>query len=226
MNTYDVVSDYGDDQPLLMDYYGFSQELYQVEFHSNGNSQISQRVVEALSAAGMKARKTSRKESRGLDGRGFEGPGLDHGVFVPFKYMFGDRFTGIPIVQVSICGNLSPSANYALGEAVSVLRSEGILILSGGLTIHNLRDLKTFNEASAGDELRKFHERVYESVEEADPKKRKSCLLDLVNQPGFHHAHPRPEHFIPLYVAAGAGESGKPRIINAQFAAPTIAFGV
>jgi len=105
-----------------MDYYGFSKELYEVEFHSNGSSDISQRVVDALSAVGIAARKAPRSESRGLDGRGFEGPGLDHGVFVPFKFMFGDHFTSTPIVQVSICGSLDPNANYALGKAVSVLR--------------------------------------------------------------------------------------------------------
>jgi len=105
-----------------MDYYGFSKDLYEVEFHSNGDSEVSQRVVEALSVAGVPARKSPRSELRGLDGRGFEGPGLDHGVFVPFKFMFGDHFTSIPIVQVSLNGNLDPSANYVLGRAVGVLR--------------------------------------------------------------------------------------------------------
>lgn len=50
------------------------------------------------------------------------GPGLDHGVFVPFKFMFGDEFASVPIVQVSIDGTLSPEKNWTLGKALSSLR--------------------------------------------------------------------------------------------------------
>lgn len=39
-------------------------------------------------------------------------------------------------------------------------------------------------------------------------------------------AHPREEHFIPLYVAAGAGEEGSAKIVSGIYAAPTIAFGL
>jgi len=56
-----------------------------------------------------------------MDGRGFAGPGLDHGVFVPFKHMFGDS-TDIPIIQVSLDGSLNPAKEWALGQAVSSLR--------------------------------------------------------------------------------------------------------
>jgi aromatic ring-opening dioxygenase catalytic subunit (LigB family) len=79
-------------------------------------------VLETLKAAGMKSRATPVTEARGMDGRGYAGPGLDHGVFVPFKLMFGDEFLSVPIVQVTIEGSLKPEANYALGKAVSKLR--------------------------------------------------------------------------------------------------------
>jgi aromatic ring-opening dioxygenase catalytic subunit (LigB family) len=49
------------------------------------------------------------------------GPGLDHGVFVPFKLMFGDS-ADIPVVQVSLDGSLDPAKEWALGQAVSSLR--------------------------------------------------------------------------------------------------------
>jgi aromatic ring-opening dioxygenase catalytic subunit (LigB family) len=62
------------------------------------------------------------KEPRGQDGRGFEGTGLDHGVFVPFRIMFGEEFTDIPIVQVSIDGSLDPEKNWQVGKAVAKLR--------------------------------------------------------------------------------------------------------
>ena len=71
--------------------------------------------------AGYLARLTPKTEPRGMDGRGFSGPGLDHGVFVPFRLMFGEE-TDIPIVEVSMDATLDPQKNWALGEAVEPLR--------------------------------------------------------------------------------------------------------
>ena len=67
-------------------------------------------------------RTTPRTEARGMDGRGFSGPGLDHGVFVPFRIMFGDEFMDVPIVQVSMDSSLDPKKNWELGEIVQTLR--------------------------------------------------------------------------------------------------------
>lgn len=36
--------------------------------------------------------------------------------------MFGEDFTSIPIVQVSIDGSMSPEKNWALGKAIAQLR--------------------------------------------------------------------------------------------------------
>ena len=57
-----------------------------------------------------------------MDGRGFQGPGLDHGVFVPFRLMFGEEFRSVPIVQASIDASLSPESNWNLGKAITKLR--------------------------------------------------------------------------------------------------------
>ncbi len=40
------VTDYGGENPLLYDYYGFQPALYKLKFKSRGDSGISQRVVE------------------------------------------------------------------------------------------------------------------------------------------------------------------------------------
>ena len=108
-----------------MDYYGFAPELYQLKFTSRGSSQLSQRVVQAFQESGVRARTTPASESRGRDGRGYNGPGLDHGVFVPFRIMFGEEFDGegsVPIVEASIHSSLSPEDNWQLGKAVAKLR--------------------------------------------------------------------------------------------------------
>ena len=118
----DSVSNYGKDQPLLYDYYGFDREMYKLKFSSDGSEELSKSVVEAFKDAGLTARLTDVNETRGRDGRGFFGPGLDHGVFIPFRIMFGHEFHEVPIVQASIDSSLSPEANWEVGKAVAKLR--------------------------------------------------------------------------------------------------------
>ncbi len=79
--------------------------------------------------AGIRARLTPKDEARGRDGRGFQGPGLDHGVFIPFRLMFGEDFRSVPIVEASIDGTLSPERNWSLGKAIAKLRCVPALIL-------------------------------------------------------------------------------------------------
>ncbi|KAI9452321.1 Extradiol aromatic ring-opening dioxygenase [Russula earlei] len=201
-----LVTDYGDENPLLMDYHGFPPELYELEFVSRGDATLSRRAVDLFHKAGIRARLTGPDEARGRDGRGFEGPGLDHGVFVPFRLMFGQEFRDVPIVQASIDGSLSPEANWACGKALTELRDEGILILSGGLTVHNLRDRKNFAPQTADPLVREFNEAVSSAISVSDPIARKTALFALTQHNGFRLAHPREEHFVPIYVAAGAGE--------------------
>ena len=41
-----IVTDYGDENPLLLDYYGMSPELYKLQFSSRGDATLSRRVLE------------------------------------------------------------------------------------------------------------------------------------------------------------------------------------
>ena len=55
---------------------------------------------------------------------------------------------------------------------------------------------------------------------------RKQAMLDLPKHPGFRLAQPRADHFVPLYIAAGAGEGGEVKVISAIYGSPTFAFGL
>ncbi|KIJ34630.1 hypothetical protein M422DRAFT_34980 [Sphaerobolus stellatus SS14] len=220
-----LVTDYGNENPLFMDYFGFPDELYKVQFKSRGDSALAQRIVHIFKQHNIPARKTTIMEARGQDGRGFASPGLDHGVFTPFKLMFGDKID-IPIVQVSIDQSLSPEKNWAIGKAISELRSDGVLVLSGGLTIHNLRDWSAFNEATAEPVFKEFDSAVIRAAGISDPVERRKSLLALTSHAGFKLAHPRAEHFIPIYVAAGCGEEGESRVVSGIYGSTTVAFGL
>ncbi|KAA1122532.1 hypothetical protein PGTUg99_037748 [Puccinia graminis f. sp. tritici] len=52
-------------------------------------------------------------------------------------------------------------------------------------------------------------------------------MIDLTQLEGFRKAHPREDHFIPIYIAAGAGsDQGSTKIISDIHGCQTIAFGV
>ncbi|KAF5373130.1 hypothetical protein D9758_001697 [Tetrapyrgos nigripes] len=212
-----LVTDYGDENPLLMDYYGFPPELYKLKFKSRGDSAVSQRVVQLFKDAGYLARITNKLEPRGEDGRDGRGaPGLDHGVFVPFRVMFGEELD-TPVIAASIDSRLTPESNWKLGEAVRALRKEGVLVLSGGLPIHNLRDFQAFHPDTAKPTHHAFHQATLDALAKPDPAARKQALYDLTKHEGFRACHPREDHFVPLYVAAGAGEEGEFRILNGLY---------
>jgi aromatic ring-opening dioxygenase catalytic subunit (LigB family) len=56
-----------------------------------------------------------------VDGLGKRSPGLDHGVFIPFRHMFGTE-TDIPIVEVSIDSSLDPEEEWKIGQVLDELR--------------------------------------------------------------------------------------------------------
>jgi len=220
------VTDYGDENPLLYDYYGFSEYLYKLRFKSRGDSKLTNRVVELYQKAGHLVKTTKPNEPRGMDGRGFEGPGLDHGVFIPFRIMFGEEFTEIPIVQVSIDGTLDPEKNWNIGKAVAALRQEGILILSGGLVAHNLRDRRCFSPDTATDLQKEFDKALHGAIQIVDGEERKNAMFKLTKHAGFRPMQPREDHFVPIYVAGGAGEGGEVKTLTDMYGIPTIAFGL
>ncbi|EIM90214.1 Extradiol ring-cleavage dioxygenase class III enzyme subunit B [Stereum hirsutum FP-91666 SS1] len=221
-----LVTDYGDRNPLFYDYYGFPKSLYELAFNSRGDKALANHIVDLLKHAGLLARLTTTLEPRGQDGLGRSAAGFDHGIFVPFRLMFGEELRDIPIVQISIDGSLSPEKNWQLGKAVAQLREEGVLVLSGGLTMHNLRDFSSFAPSTAGPGHKSFSDAVTSAISISDPKARKEALVALPKHQAFRAAHPREEHFVPIYVAAGAGEEGDVRVLSAVYGQHTVAFGL
>ena len=51
-------------------------------------------------------------------------------------------------------------------------------------------------------------------------------MLKLVEHRGFRYAHPREDHFIPIYVGAGAGAEGNVKVLCDAYGAATYAFGL
>lgn len=152
------MTDYKPENPLLYDYYGFPEQLYDITYRSRGDSALSAHITETFMSNGLTARTTPITEPRGRDGRRRNRPlvesGLDHGVFLPFKLMFPDTSSPdgvfpIPIVEVSMSSTFEPEPQWEIGAAIKELREQGYLVLAGGLTVHDFGDFSSFNSDRA-----------------------------------------------------------------------------
>ena len=57
-------------------------------------------------------------------------------------------------------------------------------------------------------------------------EERNKALVEVSKHPYYRKAHPRTEHFIPIYVAAGAGSEGKAKVVCGLHGAITAVFGL
>ena len=186
-----AVSATSGDVPLLYDFWGFPQRYYEVTYDAPGAPELAQSVAGLLSGAGESLHQDPSR-------------GLDHGAYVPLKEMFPQA--DIPVLQLSM-PTLDPQRLFALGERLAPLRDEGVLIVGSGFTTHNLA---WFNPSASSDAApptpsAEFDHWAAEAVGRGDV----DAVLDfLAKAPAAREAHPRTEHWAPLYVALGAAAGG------------------
>ncbi|HEY9898673.1 MAG TPA: class III extradiol ring-cleavage dioxygenase [Pantanalinema sp.] len=178
-------------QPATIhDFGGFPDALYRMTYPAPGSPELAERVAEQLVAAGFPA---ALNPSRGLD----------HGAWIPLQLMY--PAADIPVVQLSIQPSRSPAEHWRLGEALRPLRDEGILVLGSGSATHNLFELGRYMHDTTPPEWVTSFDRWLKS---AVTQGRKEELLDYLHQaPSAARNHPTPDHILPLFVAAGAGEA-------------------
>ncbi|MCK6517788.1 dioxygenase [Myxococcota bacterium] len=168
--------------PLVYDFYNFPARYYTLQYPAPGAPVLAAKVRARLAAAGLP---TTDDPSRGLD----------HGAYIPLMYLFPKA--DVPVLQLSM-PTLSAAPLYKLGEALTPLRDEGVLIIGSGFMTHNLR--LGFG-ATAPSWAREFDQFAAEALQRGDD----DTLIELMAKaPGAALAHPRVEHLAPLWLAAGA----------------------
>ncbi len=183
----------------VYDYYGFPDEMYQITYPVNGSIEIAKTLEERFTNAGIKTR---REEKRGLD----------HGSWVALRHMYPNA--DIPVIQLSVHPFLPPIDQFNIGKALQGLGQEDILVIGSGTTAHNFQWF--FPDAT---ELKKeaveFDNWIIEKVQNRDLH----SLNDYLQlAPHARLAVPRPEHFVPLFLAMGSGDATKtPIVINQTY---------
>jgi 4,5-DOPA dioxygenase extradiol len=185
-----------ENEALLYDYYGFPRHYYAEKYPNKGSTKIAGRVMEILGENGIQSEGVER--------------GLDHGVFVPFKAMFGngnELARDIPIVQVSMWDDDRDAASHIrLGEALKKLREEQVCIVCSGMSVHNLRDMMILGLRTdkALPYAVSFDAALKEAVETNPGDERDENMVELLKRGDARKAHPSFEHLMPIHVAVGA----------------------
>ena len=111
------------EQPqTIHDFGGFPQALFDVQYPAPGNPALAEEVKQLITTTPV----------------GFDHDwGLDHGAWSVVKQMYPQA--NIPVLQLSIYYNQPGQYHFDLAKQLSALRSKGVLILSSGNMVHNLR---------------------------------------------------------------------------------------
>jgi aromatic ring-opening dioxygenase catalytic subunit (LigB family) len=175
---------------LIFDYSGFPEHTYRLTWPAPGDPALAQRVAGMLEKAGLPS---ALSQSRGYD----------HGVFVPLKVAFPEA--QIPVVTLSLAvepnGSFDPALHIAAGRSLAPLRDEGLLIVGSGMSFHNLR---AYLRPETREAARGFDEWLTHAVE-LPASQRDALFVEWQSAPYARFSHPREEHLVPLFVAAGAG---------------------
>jgi aromatic ring-opening dioxygenase catalytic subunit (LigB family) len=184
----------GSQPELIYDYYGFPESTYQLTYPAPGSPALAERVQSLLSEAGIVSQQDSSR-------------GLDHGTFIPLKLMFPDA--DIPVVQLSLRAGLDPAAHIAVGQALTALRDEGVLIVGSGMSFHNMRG---YGDAQFTSPSQHFDHWLTDAVT-APSEQRNRALSQWSQAPYAYHCHPagHEEHLLPLMVVAGAAANDQGR---------------
>lgn len=173
--------------PLTYDFWGFPERYYDVTYDAPAAPELAARVTGLVAGPGTVVH---RDEDRGLD----------HGAYVPLVEMFPEA--DVPVLQMSM-PTLDPRSLFRLGQQLAPLRDEGTLIVGSGFTTHNLR---AFNPALAPSYDAPSWSVEFDAwAKEAMAHEDVDALLDFLDKaPAASVAHPRTEHFAPLFVSLGA----------------------
>nr|WP_207943217.1 class III extradiol ring-cleavage dioxygenase [Actinomadura sp. KC345] len=169
--------------PLVYDFWGFPERYFKVRYDAPGAPGLADEVRGLVPGV-------HQDEERGLD----------HGAYVPLVEMYPDA--DVPVLQMSM-PTLEPARLFEIGRSLAPLRDQGVLIVGSGFTTHNLSrvDVRLGSDTAPEAWSAEFDEWAEKAVEGGDV----DALLDFrAKAPAAGIAHPRTEHFAPLFMSLGA----------------------
>lgn len=192
---------------LLFDYYGFPPETYEYQYPAPGKPGLAERVHSLLGSAGIDSRLDYERD-------------FDHGLFVPLMIMYPTA--DIPCIQVSLSSSLDAELHIRIGQALSSLKSENLLILGSGFSFHNMQVMIAKSGDAIDQRNQAFENWLAQTCSDPqiDEAEREARLIDWPQAPHARYCQPRGEHLLPLQICYGIGQSAAKTV----FQEPVIGF--
>jgi 4,5-DOPA dioxygenase extradiol len=171
-----------DDPTTIHDFYGFPDELYQIQYPCKGSLTLAKEIQTIIS------------DDCNLDRK----RGLDHGVWSILRHLY--PHADLPVLQLSMDRHKSLAQHFKLAQKLSSLREEGILIIGSGNIVHNLRVMKRTANAAPYDWAVTFDDYIKTALEKRDLNK----IMD--SKISENLAVPSWEHYMPLIYTLGASD--------------------
>ena len=168
----------------IHDFGGFPPALYELQYTPPGAPDLAADAARLLADAGFEVALDATR-------------GLDHGAWVPLRYLFAQA--DVPVFQVSLPVEMDAESALRLGQALAPLRERGVLVIGSGSLTHNLYEFR--QHVRDPEYAQAFADWVRDAVLRRDVE----ALVDYRRRaPHAVRAHPSEEHFLPLLVARGA----------------------
>jgi 4,5-DOPA dioxygenase extradiol len=170
----------------IHDFYGFPQELFNVQYPAPGNPGLAQQTANLVKQTNVV-----------LDHEW----GLDHGCWSVVRQMYPEA--NIPVLQLSIDGTKPAAWHYELAKELTVLRSKGVLIIGSGNMVHNLQMVDWKNPEGGYDWAEEANRKFKQQIESGNYAK-----LQNYSELGtaVKLSIPTPDHYLPLMYVLGLKE--------------------
>lgn len=175
---------------MIYDYYGFPKEAYEIEYPAPGIPDLARQVHALFEASQIDARLDNQR-------------GFDHGLYVPLLLMYPEA--DVPCIQISLKSDLDASEHIRIGEALSGLTHNGLLIIGSGFSFHNMKAFGAPNTPESTEMNEAFEAWLINtcSSKSLDEAERVSRLANWESAPSARYCHPREEHLLLLHVCYG-----------------------
>ncbi|PBS14011.1 dioxygenase [Lysobacteraceae bacterium NML93-0792] len=175
----------------IHDFGGFPAALYALQYPARGTPRLAAETLGLLQAAGFDVLLDNER-------------GLDHGAWVPLRYL--KPGADVPVLQVSLPHDIDAAGALRLGQALAPLRERGVLIVGSGSLTHNLYEFR--QHIDDPEYAQTFADWVADAVARGDTA---ALVAYRARAPFAARAHPTEEHYLPLLVAIGASKADEPR---------------